>query len=38
MELAALPRDRGEDGLASDGHARMGVADDELDAVQATDD
>lgn len=35
VELAALPGHRGKDGLAGGGHAGMGVANDELDAVEA---
>ncbi len=33
--LASLFPGSGEDGLACGGHARMGIADDELDAMQA---
>ena len=35
MELAALPRDRGENGSAGSGEAAMGIADDEGEAMEA---
>ena len=36
VELAALPGDGGEDGGACGGKAGVGVADDELEAVEST--
>ena len=38
MEMAALPGDGGKDGLASGGHARMGIANDETGATEAAGD
>jgi hypothetical protein len=35
MELAALPRDRGENGSTGSGEATMGIADDEGEAMEA---
>ena len=36
--MAALPGDGGKDGLASGGHARMGIANDETGATEAAGD
>ena len=38
MKLAALLGDGVKDSLAGDGHARMGIADDETDAMEAAGD